>query len=993
MKKVTLIVFAIFLAGIVVAQESPSIIGEVDYYNATRYAGGRNCARTPAGDLVVVFEPAAGYTNQDIWYYTYNSIFSSWDAPAQLSQSTTNDAGTPAVIADESGKIYAVWKELLEDGRRHAMFSIWEDGLWSTPTVAESDTFFNNAGVMTVDIASDGTIFNLFSIWNDPPEFKANIYSSHSNDSGETWVTDNLTKEFPTPDELPINYLDVNLAPGKNGTMFAVWEDKFPETNAYEIFMSIYKPGAGWSTPEAQTPVYDGEPRTLKYLDGCTPVAGAESVYLLGNAEYQHHEKSAAIDYKLANNSQVLSSFFNFYYIDPVEKKNELVADVLNYFGMTAASKILLVDDDNRYNNENLMTDALDLTGLPYSVFDCGNSNGMATNIPPVDTLQLYNLVIWFAGDDGKDDALWNAADGDNQAIMDYLKLGNKKMWIIGSDWLYDRYGSAPDVFQSGDMVYDYFGIASYDVQTYSDDGNLGVAWLTLADGSTVSDVNPIGWGSTGGTRQGVPSIATDPSGDLHIAYLDEKVNHIMYSKYDGENWQEAVVLDTSGGYLDRPNIAIDPNYGVYVTWMGKIDAAKNVFYNTSPDGGQTWNVQQQLSQATNINSSGNTIFYPTIGKKVRRTIEGVFKGGADVVWTEYNPSSSMEHYLMYARIPYVGTLTPPTMSVLLVDDDNYSNPDHLGRIQTAITDAGFSYTLFAAQDSAASPTAKYLHNFDLVLWYTANDGAGHYFWAGADTLNTELKSYLDNGGMIWAMGNDFIYDKYKGAPDTLAPGEFLYDYFGIASYDVQSKVDDGGIGVPQLDLVAGQDICQLDTINWYISGLWYGDGCTPVTGAVPVYQMGPASYALAGNVAAIYYDNGVSKAFSCYFDPYYFDSAENRATFFSQVLNWFQNQTVTSVNKPADNAGISQKYILLQNYPNPFNPATTIAFEIAKDANVKLSIYDILGKRVATLIDGQMKAGFYTKQWNAQSFASGVYIVRLTAGDVTKTNKIMLMK
>ncbi|MBL7092478.1 hypothetical protein ISS22_00760 [candidate division KSB1 bacterium] len=137
MKKVTLIVFAIFIAGIVIAQESPSIIGEVDYYNATRYVGGRNCARTPAGDLVVVFEPGSGYTNQDVWYYTYNSIFSSWDAAAQLSQSTTNATGTPAVVADENGKIYAMWKEKRGDDRSHAMFSTWENGLWAAPKVAD----------------------------------------------------------------------------------------------------------------------------------------------------------------------------------------------------------------------------------------------------------------------------------------------------------------------------------------------------------------------------------------------------------------------------------------------------------------------------------------------------------------------------------------------------------------------------------------------------------------------------------------------------------------------------------------------------------------------------------------------------------------------------------------------------------------------------------------------------------------------------------------
>ena len=992
MRKVTLIVFAIFLTGIAIAQESPSIIGEVDYYNATRYVGGRNCARTPAGDLVVVFEPSSGYTNQEVWYYTYNSIFSSWDPPAQLSQSTTNATGTPALVADEDGKIYAVWKEKRDDDRRHAMFSTWENGLWSTPKVAESDTFFNNTGVITVDLASDGTIFNMFSIWNDPAVFDANIYSSRSSDGGETWITDNLTKEFPTPDELPFNYMDVNLAPGKSGVMFAVWEDKYPDTDAYEIFMSVYQPADGWSKPEVVTPIYDGEPRTLKYLDGCTPVTGAAPVYLLGDSEYLHHDKSAAIDYKLANNSEVLSFFFNFYYIDPVEKKDELITDVMDYFGMVSASKILLVDDDNRYNNEGLVTDALYLTGLSYSVFDCGNSDGMATDIPTLDTLQQYELVIWFAGNDGQLDALWNAADEDNQAIKDYLDIGNKKLWIIGSDWLYDRYGGAPDVFQAGDMVYDYFGIASYDVQTYLDDGNMGVAWLTLAEGATVSDVSPIGWGSTGGTRQGVPSIATDPGGHLHMVYHDEKVNHIMYTTYNGSSWEDAVAVDTSGGYLDRPNIAIDPNYGVYVTWMGKIDTAKNVFYNTSQDGGKTWGVQQQLSQATNINSSGNTIFNPNIGKKVRAAIDGVFEGGADVVWTEYNPNSSMEHYLMYARIPYVGTLEAPSLSILLVDDDNYSSPDHLGRIETAIIDAGFFYTLFNAQDSAASPTAAYMQNFDLVVWYTANDGVGHYFWAGQDTVNYELKSYLDGGGMLWAMGNDIIYDLHGGAPDTFAVGDFMYDYFGVEIYNVQSKIDDGGVGVPQLIRVPDQDICTMDTINWYVSGLWYGDGCTPVEGATAVYEMGPADYALAGYKSAIYYDNGTSKVFGCYFDPYYFDTQENRAQFFSDVLNWFINP-VTSV-KPLEQDHQQPKiFNVYQNYPNPFNPVTTISYNLPETGKVVVNVYNLTGQKVIGYQQGLQRAGVHQLKIDASGWSSGTYFYQVRFNNTTIVNKMLLIK
>ena len=997
MKRILMVALFFLIAGSVLAQESPSVIGEVDYYNATRYCGARNSARTPAGDLVVVFEPGSKYTNQDIWYYTYNSIFQSWDPAQQLSKSTTNSTGVPAVVADDSGNVYATWKEKRDDGRRHLMFSVWRDGLWSDPIVAEPDTFNNNAGVNTVDLASDGSIFTLFSIWNDPAQYAANIYSTVSRDSGKIWTIYNLTKDYPTPNVLPINWLDVNLAAGKNGTMFASWEDKEPSTNAYEVFLSTFSPDSNaWTTPEAVTPIHDGAPRVMKYLDGCTPVAGANPIYFLGDSSYAFHDKAAAIDYNLANGSDVLTFFFNMYF-EPTDQRDTLIANVITHFGR--GIKILLVDDDNRYNNEKIIEDGLTAAGASFSVFDCGNSSGMATAVPSADTLKKYDLVIWFAGDDGKALALWNINDEDNPDLKAYLDAGNKKLWIIGSDWLYDRYGGAPDAFAAGDMCYDYFGIASYDIQTYKDDNSVGVTELDLAPDITGIDVKKITFGTTGGTRQGVPSIATDPDGNLHLVYLDEKTHHIMYKIFDGTDWTEPVALDTcTNGALDRPNISIDPNYGVYVTWIEKVDTIKQVFYNTSPDGGKTWNGPVQLSNATEINSYGNSVFNPTIGKKVRPVIEGVFEGGADVTWTQWSSKSSLGYYLMYARIPYVGTLTPKsTMKILFVDDDNYSSKktDHVPRIEEGIEDAGFNYTYFNAADSAVSPTADYMSQFDLVIWYAANDGVGLQFWAGKDTINTELKTYLDNGGKIWAIGNDIIYDKYGAAPDTFHAGDFLYDYFGIASYDVQSKKDDGGTGVPMLIRYPRQNISTLDTIKWYFSsgGLWYGDGCTPREGAVPVYFMGPDSYPLAGESSAIYYDNGKSKALGFYFDPYYIDSKEHGVGLIKDILHFFENPIFNDVKANETGRAVPKAFALLQNYPNPFNPTTTFAFDLAKSGKVNLSIYNMMGQKVGELVNGKLRAGHYTRVWNAANLPSGVYFARLQAGSYTGVQKVLLMK
>jgi uncharacterized repeat protein (TIGR01451 family) len=83
----------------------------------------------------------------------------------------------------------------------------------------------------------------------------------------------------------------------------------------------------------------------------------------------------------------------------------------------------------------------------------------------------------------------------------------------------------------------------------------------------------------------------------------------------------------------------------------------------------------------------------------------------------------------------------------------------------------------------------------------------------------------------------------------------------------------------------------------------------------------------------------------------------------------------------------------LIGNYPNPFNPVTEISFNLPNAMYVQLEIYNIMGQKVATVVDGFLEAGQHTVQWDASSFSSGVYFYRLTAGDLIETKKMMLLK
>jgi hypothetical protein len=86
--------------------------------------------------------------------------------------------------------------------------------------------------------------------------------------------------------------------------------------------------------------------------------------------------------------------------------------------------------------------------------------------------------------------------------------------------------------------------------------------------------------------------------------------------------------------------------------------------------------------------------------------------------------------------------------------------------------------------------------------------------------------------------------------------------------------------------------------------------------------------------------------------------------------------------------------YQLAQNYPNPFNPSTSITFALAKAEQVKLEVYNALGQRVATLVNGKMPAGQHSIVWDARNAPSGIYFYKLeAAGAFSQTRKMVLMK
>ena len=91
--------------------------------------------------------------------------------------------------------------------------------------------------------------------------------------------------------------------------------------------------------------------------------------------------------------------------------------------------------------------------------------------------------------------------------------------------------------------------------------------------------------------------------------------------------------------------------------------------------------------------------------------------------------------------------------------------------------------------------------------------------------------------------------------------------------------------------------------------------------------------------------------------------------------------------------AGIPTRYVLDQNYPNPFNPSTTIQFGLPEAGKVSLDVFDMTGRRVATLVDESKTAGWHNVTFDASNLASGMYIYRIQSGDFIQTRKLILVK
>jgi hypothetical protein len=312
--------------------------------------------------------------------------------------------------------------------------------------------------------------------------------------------------------------------------------------------------------------------------------------------------------------------------------------------------------------------------------------------------------------------------------------------------------------------------------------------------------------------------------------------------------------------------------------------------------------------------------------------------------------------------------------AVLLVDDDGGTAHDI--PFKTAIADAGYSSVTHNVA-AFGTPTASILNLFDAVVWTTGSPET--------DTIDfdseTLLINYLNQGGRLFLSSHGYM--------DERGFNTFSINYLRVATYTLDQ-------GATQGNGLAGDVIGDGLALNLVPPFADRADRVNPNTGAVGWLKN------QLNNPIAIRYDQGTYKTvfMAAAFEgiPLVATASDpnNQKTVMKRILDWFIPTVSTDVN-PGTGAATA-KISLAQNAPNPFSSTTSLSFALPKSGPVSLSVYDVSGRLVSTLVNRPMDAGNHQVVWDGRDsggnmVANGVYLLRLQAGGETLTRDMVRMK
>ena len=272
-----------------------------------------------------------------------------------------------------------------------------------------------------------------------------------------------------------------------------------------------------------------------------------------------------------------------------------------------------------------------------------------------------------------------------------------------------------------------------------------------------------------------------------------------------------------------------------------------------------------------------------------------------------------------------------------------------------------------SSSDSIMFADITSMSNSGYTISYDENGIAATSITIGTDVQYSGVHFTSEREGFLTEIDFGLTYPGFWNT-DLLSWDVMIYDNFsdqnlGNLIQSVSGSSDEGGwntVSIDSIPINADQDF--FVAVKFYDNGYVYSFDNTGVLS-------GRSYYSANGSI----FYNDLSN----------YGDANIRAKLSTEIYNSVEQNTLS----------IPNNFSLYPNYPNPFNPATNISFRLLTDANLSLSIYDLNGKIIETIVDGKLKFGDHLVTWNAKNISSGVYFAILSTKDFSQTQKMILLK
>jgi len=338
-------------------------------------------------------------------------------------------------------------------------------------------------------------------------------------------------------------------------------------------------------------------------------------------------------------------------------------------------------------------------------------------------------------------------------------------------------------------------------------------------------------------------------------------------------------------------------------------------------------------------------------------------------------------------------TISVVHTDVLVVDHDLSEGgyTDCWPYYETALLANGITYTYFQVQTDLLTPDLATMQMYDCIVWFSGE--CWGYYGDDCMTPASEAKvgDYLDGGGALFFSGQDYLWASYSSA-GTLNPGQFPYDYLGLASVsqDVWYIEDPDVLNASGVtgSCAEGYTFTASDVFTTAKEGLYIDQILTFTADAMGLFQVDSPSP--VGTCAA-QKDTGVFKSIFTTLSFAAIDNATTANDLFGDMYDWLTNGGVSIDNGPIVNNSFT-------NSPNPFNQTTTFNFSLKEAAHVSIDVYNLKGQLVKSLTNEDMLANVHSVTWNGTDNAgnevpSGVYFTRIVSDDVANIHKVMVIR